>query len=106
MSDVSFSIDAEHPALAGHFPGFPVVPAVVLIEHLNQALSSYCAQQSIEPLQVTALKKLKFLDMVKPGMTVTASFTIKNASKVLVKLIHQQNIVVQGSLLTEPLSTK
>ena len=30
----SFVIDAEHPAMPGHFPGAPVVPGVVMLDQV------------------------------------------------------------------------
>ncbi|MCE5233289.1 MAG: hydroxymyristoyl-ACP dehydratase [Mizugakiibacter sp.] len=37
----SFRIGADHPVLPGHFPGRPLVPGVLLLEHVALALAHW-----------------------------------------------------------------
>jgi 3-hydroxyacyl-[acyl-carrier-protein] dehydratase len=37
----SFQVAADHPCLAGHFPGRPVVPGVLLLEHVLCAVETW-----------------------------------------------------------------
>ena len=56
----------DHPALAGHFPGLPIYPGVVLLDRLIGALEAECGAS------VRALQVVKFLAPVRPGMRLTA----------------------------------
>ena len=58
-------IDAAHPALAGHFPGRPVVPGVVLLDRVLDAA------QRLFGLRTEALRlpQVKFLQPLLPQQT-------------------------------------
>jgi 3-hydroxyacyl-[acyl-carrier-protein] dehydratase len=55
-----FHIAADHPALPGHFPGAPVVPGVVLLDHVVAVAGR------IWGLQVSGLPQVKFLQPLAP----------------------------------------
>ena len=35
---MKFRVAADHPALPGHFPGRPIVPGVVILDHVQRAI--------------------------------------------------------------------
>ena len=54
-------IRADHPSLAGHFPGEPIVPGVVILDEVADAVAKwrkYC--------QVTGIRAVKFMLPLKP----------------------------------------
>lgn len=63
MSDVvhsSFRIAPDHPALAGHFPGNPVVPGVVVLDRVAALAES-------QGVHVTGFAQAKFVAPLLPG---------------------------------------
>jgi len=63
-----FSIPDDHPSLAGHFPGRPIVPGVVV---LDAAVALILADR---PTGVLAgLEDVKFLAPVLPGSGITVT---------------------------------
>lgn len=68
QSFVDLSIDPAHPAYAGHFPGTPILPGVVLLDAALYALTARHGNSSDQPLQ---LKSAKFLSPVLPGESLT-----------------------------------
>ena len=57
-----FRIAPDHPSLPGHFPGNPVVPGVLVLEHVLAAIEA--AHGSLPPLR---LPQVKFLQPLLPG---------------------------------------
>lgn len=59
---MNFVIDADHPALPGHFPGQPVVPGVVVLDRVLAAIEA--AHGPLGPLR---LPQVKFVQPLLPG---------------------------------------
>ncbi len=66
----TFTIDARHPALAGHFPGSPVLPGVVLLDEMVRAVEQ--AQGGAAARWTVGAAK--FLKPVQPGETLTLEY--------------------------------
>ena len=58
---MQFSIPTDHPSLPGHFPGRPVVPGVVILERVLEAIE---AQHG--PLAALRLPQVKFVRSLLP----------------------------------------
>lgn len=64
MSGVThWIVPADHPAFAGHFPGTPILPGVVLLDVTLHAIANVAG---LEP-HACEIGAVKFLSPVKPG---------------------------------------
>ena len=66
MSDVAsfhvpLRIPPSHPSLPGHFPGRPVVPGVVILDAVHQAIEAVAG-----PLPLLRLPQVKFVQPLLP----------------------------------------
>jgi 3-hydroxyacyl-[acyl-carrier-protein] dehydratase len=91
-------VNNTHPSLPGHFPGTPVVPGVVL---LNEVLVELRRQQPA--LQVTGIKKLKFLRMLLPEQTFTVDFLQATANGLRFKCWQDGEVLAEGNLTLQPM---
>lgn len=60
------NIPLDHPAFAGHFPGTPIVPGVVLLDEVMHAIVSDTGM----PATAWQISSVKFLSPLKPGEAV------------------------------------
>ena len=75
--DATLYISPDHPALAGHFPGAPIVPGVVLLDAAvhaaMQTLRLAPPDKDETPSPVCQVSSVKFLSPVGPGETLKIS---------------------------------
>ena len=70
MHSVALRVAPEHPTFAGHFPGQPLLPGVVL---LSEVIEAALAEPALASLLGPAprLGAAKFLSPVRPGSELT-----------------------------------
>jgi 3-hydroxymyristoyl/3-hydroxydecanoyl-(acyl carrier protein) dehydratase len=89
-----FEIPRDHPAFAGHFPGSPIVPGVVL---LDEALDTIARELGLS-LERCTLPAVKFKSVVRPGQRVTLRFEVSAPGNVRFELTTAGQLVASGML--------
>jgi 3-hydroxymyristoyl/3-hydroxydecanoyl-(acyl carrier protein) dehydratase len=87
-------IPPDHPAFAGHFPGTPIVPGVVL---LDEALDVIAGALGLTLARCT-LAAVKFKSVVRPGQLVTLRFEFMEPGSVRFELESEGQPVASGTL--------
>ena len=67
-------IAADHPSLAGHFPGNPIVPGVVILEEVVRAFEAWRPEK-----QPVGMPVVKFLAPLRPEQAFTIRFAKSGA---------------------------
>lgn len=97
MAPLHYTVPLDHPSFAGHFPGHPVLPGVVLLDWVVLA-----AKQQLT-VNVTGISVVKFHRPLVPGDVVDLVLT-PDASGVKFVVMHAEGKVADGKLKTAPLS--
>lgn len=74
--EAGFCVPATHPALAGHFPGRPVVPGVVILDQVLECAEEWLGQ----PLAPRSVPQAKFVSPLLPGQRTRVGMTLLGTS--------------------------
>lgn len=89
-------IPADHPCLPGHFPGSPIVPAVVLLDRAARALAA-----NAQDARLGGLLEAKFLRPIRPDQRFTIGLESPKDGCARLEIRDDQGFLASGRLLIE-----
>ena len=90
-----WTVPVDHPAFAGHFPGTPILPGVVL---LDTVIHSIAAATGIA-LDLCEISSVKFLSPVSPGNELVIHHTILANGTIRFDIEEGMRKIASGSIL-------
>lgn len=96
MADTEFewTVPADHPALAGHFPGRPIVPGVVLLDRAILFAEALLGRPGL----AWQVGNAKFFSPVGPGETLVFALQAKASGAIAFTVRSTGRDVASGSL--------
>lgn len=99
----TYLLRGDEAFLAGHFPGQPILPAVIMVEAVAQVAGIAVQSDPVIPpmpdLRLTAIRAVKILGTAVPGETLEISAEIQGRMGNLVQAVGR--VRVGGRILAE-----
>lgn len=94
QGQAALTIAADHPAFAGHFPGQPIVPGVVLLDLALHAIGASIGAD----LSACRIGAVKFLSPLLPGDPAAVSYELGDGGALRFDIVSGERKVATGSL--------
>jgi len=92
MPHVVDEISVAHPALAGHFPGNPIVPGVVILGRVCRAVAE------AHGATVAAVPVVKFHAPLRPAEPFDIGFEPAGAGSVSFRVVRGKTLIAAGTV--------
>lgn len=93
---MQFIIPADHPSLAGHFPDRPIVPGVLVLDRVVDAIEA--AHGALPPLR---LPQVKFLKPLLPGQIASVQLQ-GQAPRWRFRVLCDGDLIASGEIVAGP----
>ncbi|MHB8534839.1 MAG: hypothetical protein ACYDBW_05270 [Sulfuricaulis sp.] len=96
MNNVThWTVPLDHPAFAGHFPGTPILPGVVLLDTVLHAIT---AATGIA-LDICEISSVKFLSPANPGDELVIQRVISVGGTIRFDIVAGMRKIASGSIV-------
>ena len=90
-----WTVPPDHPAFAGHFPGTPILPGVVLLDMALQII----AKTSGIALDLCEISSVKFLSPASPGDELLIQHNISASGTIRFDIVAGMRKIASGSIV-------
>lgn len=90
-------VSETHPALAGHFPGHPIVPGVMILHEVMESVRQLIGK----PLRFVGIPAAKFVSPLRPGESLVIALDEHSEGHTTFLCTVGSRIVASGSLRHE-----
>jgi 3-hydroxymyristoyl/3-hydroxydecanoyl-(acyl carrier protein) dehydratase len=98
---LTLQIPQDHPSYAGHFPGQPIVPGVLLLDEVMRAVEQHVPDMVLFYSAGLEIPVCKFHSPVLPGATLSLTLRRDGPGSLLTfKLQQASQLVASGSIRT------
>lgn len=90
-----WTVPVDHPAFAGHFPGTPILPGVMLLDTVLHAIA---AATGIA-LDICEISLVKFLSPARPGDALVIQHTRSASGAIRFDVVAGMRKIASGSIV-------
>ena len=90
-----WTVPPDHPAFAGHFPGTPILPGVILLDSVLHAIASATGIA----LEICEISAVKFLSPARPGEVLVIQHSLLASGTIRFDIMAGTRKIASGSIV-------